>query len=158
MSDVYEDALRKLVREEVITPAAVKKITGLDLESPTEEMIKAAGLLHTMLCEMCGEGCTFIQEEQREDPWSMTSHMIWLSNAKDIANMYKLDDEAFLNTITAATSGLQNVSTFSRPALSILIKFIKVHLRQAQRAATAPARKDDQGDVPLGEFADQELD
>jgi len=158
MSDKYEEALRKLVKEEVITAPTLRRITGLDIDEASDEMRKAVGLLHTMLCEQCGRDCKFINEEQFQNPWAAESHTIWLRRAFDMAGQYDLDDKDLLNAVTAATSGLQNVSTFSSPALNILMRFIRVHLRQAHKAATAPERKDDQASGLQEGSADQGLD
>lgn len=156
MSDKYENALRKLVKDEVISSHAVKRITGLDLEELSEDMKKAAGLLHTMLCNKCGGSCQFILEEQFDDCWEKADHKVWLQEAKDLAtNLALISDEDLLFAVTRAVSGMQSVSSFSKKALCILMLFLKAHLRQAQKAATAQARKDDQAHGPEGESSDQ---
>jgi len=158
MSDEYKDALFKLVKVEVITPAAVKRITGLDLDEPTKEIKEAATLLHTMICTECGKGCDFIHEEQFDDPWRRPDHKYWLSKARNVASARKLSDKDLLFAITRAVSGMESVSSFSQDALILLMRFIRAHLRQAQKAATAPAHKDDQVCEPSEEASDQESD
>lgn len=155
MSDVYENALRKLVREEMVTAAAVKRISGLDLNEVSKDIKDATGLLHTMLCVKCGSGCTYIEEEQFDNPWNKAAHEDWLSNARGMAGMHHLNDHDFLFAVTRAVSGMQNISSFSGEALNILTFFIRAHLRQAQKAATAPGSMDDQASELEEEVSDQ---
>ncbi len=161
MSDnKYKDALHKLVKGDMVSVAAVKEITGIDLLETSEDMKKATILLHTMLCENCGRGCIFLEEEtspiEDGDTWSRKAHLAWLSRSKDLAKGHGLDDKNFLFAVTRSISAMEGVTSFPAEILCILILFIKAHLRQGQRVATAPERKDDQERGLLAKSSDQE--
>ena len=161
MSDnKYKDALLRVMKDYKITAGAVRRMTGLDINETTEDMKKATILLHTMLCETCGRGCIFLEEEtspiEDGDTWSRKAHLAWLSRSKDLAKGHGLDDKNFLFAVTRSISAMEGVTSFPAEILCILILFIKAHLRQGQRVATAPERKDDQERGLLAKSSDQE--
>ena len=142
----HEDALRKLITADVVTVNQVKRITGLDLEEVSEEMKKVATLLHTMTCHDCGRVCNFIEESTFADEWSKPSHKAWIETAKGISTQYNLSDAQTLAVVTRAVGCMQGMTTLTEPTLDLLITFLKAHLVQVRKAATAPKHKDDQGD------------
>jgi len=156
--DKYEEALRKLIEDEVITSKALKRITGLDMEEPTDDTKEAARLLHTMLCDKVSDECQFFDEEMFDDCWEKPEHKQWLALAEKDTKIYGLSRRDYLRVVTKAVAGMQSVSALPEAALSLLVSFIRAHLRQVRRSAIAPAHKDDQVSELEGEVSDQELD